>query len=184
MAAPGIGISRPYLSLLERDEKGRNVDHLRTTFEKAAGYYGVLPEYLLVETPQEYIFAYVRRLGEGAPASTGRRLGLVLDELQLRWGEEFTVSAVVEALGTSVDVLADFLADRVQITESVARQLEAVTGAPVDWLVPRPGAAMDQAPELQRLLKMALDGGVQPHELEGIIQVWLQARKMKAPSGI
>lgn len=183
MAAPAIGISRPYLSLLERDEKGRNVDHLRTTLEKAAGYYGVLPEYLLVETPQEYIDAFVRRLGDGVPTSTGERLRLILDELQLRWGEEFTVVAVAETLGTSVDVLADFVADRVQITESVARQMQAVTGAPIDWLVPRPGVAVDRSPELQRIVQMAMDNGVDPADLEMMIKLWLARHEKKAPSG-
>lgn len=182
-AAPAIGISRPYLSLLERDEKGRNVDHLRTTFEKAAGYYGVIPEYLLAETPQEYIQAYARSLGSEAPATSGGRLKLVLDELQLRWGEEFATDRVAQAMGTQVDVLGDFLDNRVQITDSAAQQFQEVTGAPVDWLVPRQVVGEDRSPEIQRIVQMAMKNGVEPADLEMMIQLWLAAKNTKTPSG-
>lgn len=183
VAAPAMGISRPYLSLLERDEKGRNVDHLRTTFEKAARYYGVIPEYLLAETPQEYVEAWVRGLGPSVPLAPSRRLALVLNELQLRWGDEFALRCVAETMGTSVEVLEDFLAGRVQITDTVAEQVRALTGAPVDWLVPRPVTEAGLAPEIQRIVQMAVDSGVKPAELEMLIQAWQVARNAKAPSG-
>lgn len=184
VAAPAIGISRPYLSLLERDEKGRNVDHLRTTFEKAARYYGVIPEYLLAETPQEYVAAFVRGLGPDVPLAPGRRLALVLDELQLRWGEEFALARVAEAMGTTVSVLDDFLAGRAQMTDTVAEQIRVVTGVPVEWVVPRPATGAGLAPEIQRVVQMALDSGVKPAELEMLIQAWLVARNTKTPSGV
>ncbi|MGE5531969.1 MAG: helix-turn-helix domain-containing protein [Bacteroidota bacterium] len=183
-AAAAMGISRSYLSLLERDEKGRNVDHLRTTFEKAAAYYGVFPEYLLAETPQEYIAAFVRSVGSGGSYSSGRRLAMVLEELELRWGEEFALPRVADAMGASAATLEDFLLDRVKMTRSVAEQVSGLTGAPADWLMARPPSILDREPELQRLLKMALDSGVQPGELEQLIKIWLSSRDTKTPSGM
>jgi transcriptional regulator with XRE-family HTH domain len=181
VAAAAIGISRPYLSLLERDEKGRNVDHLRTTLEKAAAYYGVLPDYLLADTPQEYTVAFVKA-AEGAFTS-GRRLAMVLEELELRWGEEYSLAQVAETLGTSPGTLEDFLQDRVALTQSVAEQISGLTGAPVEWLVPRAQGPAERKPELERILKLALDSGVQPGELEQLIKIWLSAGHTKTPSG-
>lgn len=183
-AAPAMGISRPYLSLLERDEKGRNIDHLRTTFDKAARYYGVIPQYLLAETPQAYVEAFVEEVGPAAPHVPGQRLALVLEELQLRWGDEFALPRVAEAMGMSVGALEDFLAGRAQITETVAEQFMVVIGVPVEWLVPRPVAEAGVAPEVKRIVEMAMANGVQPSELEMLIQAWLVAKKTKTPSGL
>lgn len=179
-AAAAIGISRPYLSLLERDLKGRNVDHLRGTFERAASYYGVIPEYLLAETPQEYMKVWLGRV-EGPP-TFGQRLSIVLHELQLRWGEGFSQTAVANSIGTTGEALNDYLDDRVQVTTSVAHQLSVATGAPVEWLVPRPTSKSGRDPGIQRVIEMAVASGMQTGELEALIRVWLAAKNQQ-PSG-
>lgn len=181
--APAMGISRGYLSLLERDLKGQHLDHVRSTLERIAGYYGVLPDYFLAETPQEYIGAFVRHHST-PPHTVGQRLGLVLDELALRWGEEeYALPQVATKLGTTTEMLAGFVADRVQVTDTVTQQISSLTGVPVEWLVPRDVPAPDPTAPFQRAFKLAVESGMDPNELEALIQVWLTAQNMKKPSG-
>lgn len=181
-AAPAMGISRPYLSLLERDLKGSRLDHVRATLEKAAAYYGVIPEYLLAETPQEHIAAFVCRNEVDMPHSFGGRLRLILEELRLRWGEdEYSDDQVAAAIGATTDVLRSYLSDQVQVTETVAQQLSTLTGAPIDCLLPAPPT--DPAQPYQRVIRIALDNEMPPAELEALIHVWLTAKGNKKPSG-
>lgn len=182
-AAAAIGISRPYLSLLERDKKGRILDHLRGTFERAADYYGVIPEYLLVDTPQEYIQALVERLGPESPQTFGQRLQLVLSELKLRWGDEFAEDRIADALGSTVEILDDYLGDRVLVPDSVLQQISTITGAAADWLAPKPDECLDTMPAMQRVVEKAVASGLQPAELEALVQVWIAAKNMQKPSG-
>ncbi|HWI53900.1 MAG TPA: helix-turn-helix transcriptional regulator [Symbiobacteriaceae bacterium] len=181
--APAMGISRGYLSLLERDLKGHHLDHVRGTLERIAAYYGVLPEYFLAETPQEYVSAYVRRLST-VPDTVGGRLALVLNELELRWGEdEYGPAKVASKLGTTTEMLTDLVSDKIQVTDTVAQQISTLTGAPVEWLVPRDAPAPDPTAPFERAFKLAVESGMQPNELEALIQVWLTAQNMKKPSG-
>ncbi|HEY3365081.1 MAG TPA: helix-turn-helix domain-containing protein [Symbiobacteriaceae bacterium] len=182
-AAAAIGISGPYLSLLERDMKGKKIGHMRDTFERAATYYGVIPEYLLVETPQEYMRAFVGHLGSEVPATFGQRLSLVLKELELRWGDPFSEERVARALGTTVETLADYMKNEVQITDQAAERLSRITGLPVDWLVPPAITAVDKTPEVQRVVEYAIDNGLEAQELKLVIDAWLIARNSKKPSG-
>lgn len=181
--APAMGISRGYLSLLERDLKGHHLDHVRSTLARIAAYYGVLPDFFLAETPQEYIRALVRHQTT-PPFTVGQRLGLILNELALRWGdEEYGLTQIAAKLGTTTEMLAGLVADRVQVTDTVAQQISSLTGAPVEWLVPRDVPAPDPTAPFHRAFKLAVESGMEPHELEALIQVWLTAQNMKKPSG-
>lgn len=179
-AGRSIGVSAPYLSLLERDRKGKHLDHVRGTLERAASYYEVLVEYLLVDDPRDYTRAWVDKVDE--PAGVDGRLRLLLTELQRRWGDDFSIESVAESLGTTVDNLDGYFAGQLEITPTIADQLSKVTGAPAEWLVPRPTAANERSPAIQRVVDMAIANGLEPDELEGLIQVWLSARSRK-PSG-
>jgi transcriptional regulator with XRE-family HTH domain len=179
-AAAAIGVSQPYLSLLERDQKGHTADHVRGTLERAAAYYGVHPTYLLSELHQEYIKSWVPTVD--APQTAGRRLDLVIGELRSRFGEDFTESAVAAAIGATTDTLKAYIADSLPITDSVAQQLSDLTGAPVAWLVPRPTAVSDRSDVMHRVVERAVASGMDPDELEALIDVWLSAR-YKKPSG-
>lgn len=181
-AAAAIGISGPYLSLLERDMKGRNVDHLRGTLERAAAYYGVMPEYLVVDTPQEYMRAFAQQLRADAPTTFGQRLNLVLQELRVRWGEAFSQEAVAATLGMTVDQLNDLTDDKGQITDQLAAKISEVVGVPVPWLIPMAVTPRDPRPEVQQLVEYAMDRGMDPKELQLIIDAWLVTKKQK-PSG-
>jgi transcriptional regulator with XRE-family HTH domain len=181
-AADSIGVGAPYLSLLENDKKGRSVDRVRPVLGKAAEYYGVMAEYLLAESPQQYIAAFVREL-ETLPPTFGGRLAIVLEELQLRWGEEFGLDRVAMRMGTTADVLNGYMSDTVSVTDSAAEQLSAVTGAPLKWLVPRQGSPPDPAAPFQHAVRLAVENGMQPNELETLIQVWLAAQQKIGPRG-
>lgn len=184
--AAAIGISRPYVSRLERDAKGRNLDHMRSTLERAAGYFGVLPEYLLVEEPQPYIEAWVEHGLTEVPTSVGSRLRRVLDELQLRWGDEFGVDWLAAGLGTTPDVIRSFLSDELVVTASVAKQIAVLTGAPVTWLLDGPSSGLTDhvaSSGFERVLSKALANGMQPSDLELLIDAWVVGRNAKRPSG-
>lgn len=180
-AAPIIGISRPYLSLLERDQKGRNVDHLRTTLEKIAKYYGVIPAYLLVDTPQEYICALTEHLGADSSSSFGERLHLVIHELKLRWGDEYTPKWLADAMGTTVAAMEQCLANSIPVTQTTARQIAAITGAPAEWLVGR-SEEDESIRRTQHLIQMAIDSGIPHQDLAMLIEVWKATRNVKKPS--
>ncbi|HEY3367169.1 MAG TPA: helix-turn-helix domain-containing protein [Symbiobacteriaceae bacterium] len=193
-AAPAMGITSAYLSLLERDLKGKNLKHVRSTFESAAAYYGVLVEYLLVETPQEYMAALTARHGSQGPATLGRRLRFVLDELVLRWGDEFRPDAIVETLGITPNAMAEYLADRTLPADTAIQQLSAATGAPVDWLIQRADPPAEPLPALsepqadlmsdvQSVVQNAIASGLTASELNLLIQGWVLAKQMKKPSG-
>ncbi|HEY3366441.1 MAG TPA: helix-turn-helix transcriptional regulator [Symbiobacteriaceae bacterium] len=182
-AAPAIGISRGYLSLLELGEKGKNLDHVRANLERAAAYYGVLPDYLLAETSQEYLRAYIEHLGVACPATFGGRFGLILKELQLRWGEEHTEDQLAVALGCGVEVIRDYLTGRAEPTDSAVQQISAITGAPTDWLLPHSTSPSKAGEEIQRIVEKAMASGIEPRELDMLLEAWLLTRKMNKPSG-
>lgn len=184
-AAEGIGISRTYLSMLEGDKKGTNLDHIRSTMERAARFYGCLVEYLLVETPQEYAVAFVQQRGLENPkvTSVGRRLRFVLDELQLRWGAEFTEDRVAEFLGIQVETLRGYKDDLIPMNEqAVLERLTALTGVPPDFFFPRQTGREDN-PAVRRIIQMATENGIPVEELEHVIRAWIVARtNMTKPS--
>lgn len=178
-AAAAIGVSQPYLSMLEGDKKGRNIDHIRSTLERAAEYYGAIPQYLLVESPQEYARAWVQKVE--VPPTPGQRLNALISEMSLRWGDGYTVPEIAEALGTTEEALRLYLADRVPVTDSVAEQLGAITGAPVEWIIPRQTGSTSTGPEMLKVVELAVESGLQPSDLEAMIRVWLAAKNK--PSG-
>lgn len=180
-AATAIGVSQPYLSLLERDRKGRHVAHVRGTLERAASFYGVALAYLLCDEPQEYVRAWVDQVD--APPSAGQRLRVVLDELQLRWGSGFTEAEIAGAIGTTLDVLRDYLADRVPVTDTVAAQLSGLTGAPAEWLVPRPTCSPGADHAVKIVVERAIASGMDPKELQALIDIWLAGKNAKKPPG-
>jgi hypothetical protein len=181
-AAAEIGVSAPYLSLLETDQKGKNLDHMQGTLSRAAAYYEVLPAYFLVDSPQDYTRAFVAGLADTAPYGFPGRLRLVVKELHTRWGDAFSVEGIAAAVGTTPEVLQGYLDGTRTVTDSLALQLSELTGAPLDWLVPRATTAQEDSPEVQRVIKMAVASGVDPHELELMITLWLAAKRTR-PSG-
>lgn len=184
-AAAAIGISRAYLSMLEGDKKGSRLQHIRSTMERAASFYGVLPEYLLAETAQEYARVFVSQACDHPGLTTvGKRLSFVLDELQLRWGHEFSDERVSDDLGVDVQTLKDYKADGIPIdNQIVLARLSEVTGVPLEFWYPRQ-ASRDEDPAIRRIIQRASEHGIPPEELESLVNAWIVARgSIKRPAG-
>lgn len=181
-AAAAIGIAHPYLSLLEQDKKGSNVDHIRGTMERLAKHYGVRPEYLLAETPQAYIAALVNSLDLENPdlATPGKRLRLVLTELN-RWDGSSTAESLADGLGISVEMLMAYLHDAAPLSKETAEHLSALTGAPVALLAPHLTTTPEEAASsaVKRVINLALESGISAKELEKVIGEWKKSVKQK-----
>lgn len=186
VAAREIGVSPPYLSMLENDKKGTNLAHIRGTMERAATYYGVIPEYLLDDTPQEYMVAFIEKVGKENPELTtvGKRLSFVLRELALRWGEQYAEERVAEDLGVSIETLRAYQADRIPMADqTVLSHLTDLTGVPLDFFFPSAKPATEDDPAIRRVITMAVESGIPVDELEYVIQAWMIARSnTKKPS--
>lgn len=182
--AAAIGVSRPYISHLERDAKGRNLDHIRMTLERAAQYFGVVPEYLLVDTPQEYIRAWATKSMVVPESSIVQRLRMVLDELRLRWDDEFNEQWLSDSLGSSLDLICGYLTDEVTVAPSVVEQISVLTGAPVAWLIGRDSERTpDPSLAFERVFSKAVASGMTPDDLEILIDAWSAGRNAKRPPG-
>jgi transcriptional regulator with XRE-family HTH domain len=184
--AAGVGLSAPYLSMIERDQKGRNLEQVRPTLRKLAGYYNVMPEYLEAQVPQEYMAAFIRAQTDDLDLySVGRRLEFVLDELQLRWGDEYTLDRVAETLGTSVKTMRAYMAGQILLGDDIVLQrLTAMTGVASRFFVPDAVHRVDGDPELRRVFELAVAQGISAEDLELMIHGWLAARhKTGRPPG-
>lgn len=185
-AADQGGITRGRLSQLENDyERGPDINQIRSTLARLAAYYDVMVEYFLAGTPQEYMQAFVAKHGHRPDLTTaGRRLQFVLGELQLRWGEEFSEERIASELGMETDALRGYLQERaIMSDEPFIERLAELTGAPMDFLVPRLLDGAEGEAGLRRVINMAAANGITAEELELLIQGYLTARSIrKKPS--
>lgn len=177
-AAVAIGISRGWLSLLERDQKGKNLDHTKATLERIAAYYGVMPEYLIAETPQEYALAVAQANRSNPDLTTvGRRLRFVVEDLHRRWGDEFSPGQIADRAGIPPARLAEYMDDRTPLIEKrdVSGLLE-VTGIPYEFLWPTSADPTDEDEEFWRVIRSAQRLGITAAEFEYFVQMWSVAR--------
>ena len=184
VAASAIGVSGAMLSQLEHDKKGKNLRHMRTTFERAAAYYEVIPEYLMAETPQEYMVALVHQEAGLAELDTfGKRLSWVVDEMCIRWGEAYSEAAIAERLGTTIGALQEYRKGTAPPgDDSFLRHLSELSGVPVDFFVRGPVVVTDDV-AWRRINALVEENGIPLAELEHVIQAWLMARSnTKKPS--
>lgn len=169
-------------SSITQIEQGLRKELRPDTFKSLVAALKVEPVYFQTDDPREYLRARIANM-DSAEAMTvsalrpHQRWEWILADLDLMWGDDWTLSKVGERLGISEGTLRNMLAGEIDMPASVDQALMKATGVPFTFIAGGRSVSTDELLSRYRAaFEVAQRGGISPEQLEMAVRLMVTAR--------